>query len=525
MRFRIAAALCAGVVLFCFTRLNYAHWPLPWPDEALFSSPAAALAAGEGFRTPVLAGLIPGMERATLWNSPLYMTLTGLVYALTGESQPVARSVSLAAGFFALFVFAGLAGTLLENRRLAFIAPTLVALDPVFQRAANVARMDMLTLLFYFSAIHFFVRISPAASSPLPGRRKDGAALIGGAAVGLAASSHPIAVLLAPIALCLLLPDLRRLALAVLGALLALGPWLIYIARNFALFELQFVSQLVRKQSIATLFGGDTGGVFVVYAAQFGGGRILMIAALLAAGTALAGGFFLAWRRRNSPAGQMDLRLALAAGATFGLALAASEAWYPIYVTPLLLCLALRLVDRTPVTVRPLAEFDGAPRPRTRPLYKTLAERAPLWLLAGTLIAGALTITINGVRLDLPLKIANALNLAVDSVAAAGCRSVYLRVRPDPYFALRRAHPALEILEFVPGKLQFDADPGSGANQTAYLRERYKTIDCFLLDDNAAWEPILSAYLVERRSEFRVKRLPIAAPLEPMSLWQRSPVP
>lgn len=523
MKLRIAAALCASVVLFCLTRLNYAHWPLPWPDEALFSSPAAALAAGAGFRTPVLVGLIPGMERATLWNSPLYMTLTAAAYSLTGESQRVARSVSLVAGFIALFLFAAIAQSLISSRRLAFIAPLLLALDPVFQRAANVARMDMLTLLFYFAAIYAFVRISPAAANPPGGRRRDAAALAGGAAVGLAASSHPIAVLLAPIALCLLFPDFRRLALAVVGGLIALVPWLIYIARNFALFELQFVSQLVRKKSIATLFGGDTGGVFVVYAAQFGGGRILMVAVLLAAAAALAGGLFLAWRRRDAPAGQLDLRLALAAGATFTLALAASEAWYPLYVTPLLLCLALRIVDRTPATVRPLAEFDGAPRPRTRPLYKSLVDHAPLWLLSGTLIAGTLSVALRGWRAELPEKIDHALALA--NTAVDGCRSVYLRVRPDPYFVLRRTRPELEVLEFVPGKLQFDADPDSGASQSAYLQDRYNTIDCFLLDDNSAWEPILSAYLAERRAEFQVQRLPVADALDPMSLWRRIPAP
>lgn len=523
MKLRIAAALCASVVLFCLTRLNYAHWPLPWPDEALFSSPAAALAAGAGFRTPVLVGLIPGMERATLWNSPLYMTVVAAAYLLTGESQIVARSVSLVAGFVALFLFAAIAQSLLSSRRLAFLAPILLAFDPVFQRAANVARMDMLTLLFYFAAIYAFVRISPAAAAPLAGRRRDAAAFAGGLAVGLAASSHPIAVLLGPIALCLLFADFRRLALAVLGGLVALIPWLIYIARNVALFELQFVSQLVRKKSIATLFGGDTGGVFVVYAAQFGGGKLLMLAALLSVAAALAGGFFLAWRRRDTPAGQMDLRLALAAGLTFLLALAASEAWYPLYVTPLLLCLALRLADRTPPAVRPLAEFDGAPRPRTRPLYKNLAERTPVWLLGGTLFAGTLTVALHGWRAELPQKIDHALDLA--SAAVDGCRSVYLRVRPDPYFALRAQRPELEVLEFVPGKLQFDADPASGASQRAFLENRYNTIDCFLLDENAAWEPILSAYLNERRAGFRMERLSVQAPLEPMFLWRRSTPP
>lgn len=523
MKLRIAAALAAGVVLFCLTRLNYAHWPLPWPDEALFSSPAAALSAGDGFRTPVLIGLIPGMERATLWNSPLYMTVAAAAYSLTGESQLVARSVSLVAGILALLLFSAIAGTLLTRRRLVFLAPVLLAFDPVFQRAANVARMDMLTLMFYLAAIYAFVKISPAHATPLVGRRRDAAALAGGAAVGLAASSHPIAVLLAPIALCLLFADFRRLALAVIGGLIALVPWLIYIARNFALFELQFVSQLVRKKSIATLFGGDTGGVFVVYAAQFGGGKILMLAALLSVATALAGGLFLAWRRRDTLAGRMDLRLALAAGVTFVLALAASEAWYPLYVTPLLLLVVLRLVDRTPPAIRPLAEFDGAPRPRARPLYQSLAERTPLLLLGGVLVAGSLSITIRGWRADLPRKIDHALTSA--GAAVVGCRTVYLRVRPDPYFHLRRTRPELEVLEFVPGKLQFDGDPISGASQGAYLNKRYDTIDCFLLDDNAAWEPILSRYLADRRAEFQIEGLPIAAPLDPMTLWRRSAPP
>lgn len=474
-------------VLIVLTRITSSYWPFVWPDEALFSSPAAELAAGRPFSTPVLAGLVPGMEKATLWNSPLYMLALSGVYSFTGESLFAGRTLSLVIGFGVLVVFSAILRLTIEQKWLRTILLFLFAIDPTFYRTANTIRMDVLTLFFFLSTLLFLVQREGTAD---PSKRLR-SALFAGAATGLAALSHPAAILLIPILFIFLLPEIKHLILAGIAALIVVSTWLVYIIPNWDIFQVQFAAQLTRKGSMFSLWGGDTGGIFIVYLSQYGAGKWGML--LVALLTSTAGGLF-AYRWIRTGVDGLTRKIGLAYGIALPLVLFLSEGWYAVYVGPLLLLILGRFADR---------EEKG--RPSKSPARTLVAFACIVFLLSNALLIGQKTFSHH-----LP----DAVQAYEERIAndLSACRSIYIRYRPDPYFILRRAKPEMEILEFIPGKLRI-ADPSS-------LRSRYDGIECFFLDGNGSWEPYLTQYLDATAPLFETARLDYRQ-LDPATLWVR----
>ncbi len=481
-------------VLFLLTRINYTVWPLVWPDEALFSSPAASLARDGVFASPVLEGLIPGMDRATLWNSPLFMVLLAGIYSFTGESLHVARFFSFLLGCGALVVFLRVTRIFIAHRLLALLVTTVLALDPNFQRAANTARMDILTLLFFLTALFFLVRArlladqGPAAGVQRRSRQKFAYA---GLAIGLAAVSHPVAIVLLPVALVFALPGWRNGGWIAVGMVLPLAAWSVYIIPNFDLFEVQFLAQLTRKQSMLSSWE-ETGGPLVVFAAQFGGPKPVMAAALLIVALVLITG---AVRALRAVVGQVEglfARVFFSFAIVLALVMLLSEAWYPVYVTPLLLL----------VVAIPAAEVGSGK-----------GRRIALGVVSAFFFGATIVlIARHHFLLRTPQAVRSFETRAVE--LASGCRTVYVRVRPDPYFLYRNLYPEMEVLEFVPGKLQFRGDGLA-------LKRRYDTIDCFLLDPNDSWEPFLTRYLRGRGNRFSTEGIERFGSLESATLYRR----
>ena len=522
--------LAACLLLFGLTRLHYAYWPLAWPDEALFSSPAAELAARGVFATPVLDGLLPGMERATLWNSPLYMVLLSGVYLFTGESQVIARGLALVCGFVALFLFYTIARRLFttiaeqatrqRSLLIAGLATLLLALDPTFHRAANTARMDMLTLCFLLGSLWFLIdTFAPNGTRKSSARPLDPRFLLAGICAGLAGLSHPAGILAVPVILIFAFPRWRDAVAGGLGAALGIAPWLFYIVPNLELFQVQFLSQLVRKGGmLEAAAGGDTGGVLVVYFSQYGGTRLMMIFALLIL-TATIGAVTLRllntlMQKTGDEPTSLTTRIYLAFATTTVLVILASEAWYALYVGPYWLLAAGLLIVTRPAPAHP---YLGRLLPLTR--------LGTLLTVVFFLVAPAYFSIRHRIQLDTPTQVQRFETRLVN--VAATCSSIYLRVRPDPYFRLREAYPNMEVLEFVPGKLQiggrqdFFQTRYNVPNFPAYLERRFDTIDCFLLDDHGDWEPLLTAYLDRNRAAFSGLRIAAEKPLEPVTLWRR----
>ncbi|MBX7059267.1 MAG: hypothetical protein K1X75_14475 [Leptospirales bacterium] len=516
LRRSLVIALPSIAALLLGRHFTASFLPPVWPDEALFSSPAASLAAGGPFATRVLSGLIPGMDQATLWNSPLYMLLLSAVYQFSGESLEAARWLSTALAAMTLLAFQMLARDLLRSSLLAALSGVAVALDPLFLRSANAARMDMLALGLSLTAMWALLRSSRLALLEQEQPRSLRYALLGGMAIGGAACSHPIAIVLAPLAVVALWPHWRGLRAAVIGALLTSCAWIYYILSNWSLFQVQFLSQLRRKSDIVQWSGGDTGGVFVVYLAQYSLRRPGMMLVALLIGASLALGLWQGWRLLHKegagrpltwrnllrfPAQQFWrrppelLRFSIMSAALFAMTLAASEMWYPLQFNAYLILLAAMIAETGSWRVAPAA--------------------------LAFLLFPALSAYYVHHASQRHLASAYRQRLQDESAAAAECRRVYLRVRPDPYFELGRNHPRVERLEFVPGKLRFGVDPESGKSPAAFLIQRYEQIDCFLLDANHSWEPLLHLYLWSQAGQWEVRRLPAIEHLEAAWLWRR----
>jgi hypothetical protein len=94
--------------------------------------------------------------------------------------------------------------------------------------------------------------------------------------------------------------------------------------------------------------------------------------------------------------------------------------------------------------------------------------------------------------------------------AVQGCKNVYLRVRPDPYFHLRAEHPEIRVFEFIPGKLRLEKAP-----------ERLFHLDCYLIDANGTWEPTLTQYLAAHQDEFTLTKIDAHTIIPEVYLWRR----
>ena len=532
---RLLPWLSAGFSLFILTRINYLYWPYVWPDEALFSSPAAALANGDGFATLVLKGLIPGMEEATLWNSPLFMVLLSGVYLITGESLEVARGLSFCLALLCLGVFHGLTGLLLKpisgesdggpdqeksRRNIALIRLVLLlllTLDLSFSRAANTARMDMLTCLWFLACLYssiygYQIRLHA------PGRSRFWF-FIAGLCTGLAGSSHPIGIILIPVVLIFCLPSLINLFIAGFGGLVAFSGWLIYILRHYELFQLQFLKQLERKRDIFNFWGGDTGGFLKVYSSQYGGSAPVMGAILLLLTLIVCAGILYLLLRPGRRRFDLHARFFAVFLTVLTLVLLASEGWYALYAGPLILLM-------TAILSLNAADSETDPtnsKKSSGPLYWLLRSVAPLAALF--FLGSSFLFTARNLYYQTPVQVQNYNRRVLVEIDGAGCRQVYLRVRPDPYFLLRKHRPEIEALQFIPGKLLPECPPESPAcsarfaKDRARLYRRYDELDCFLLDKNDAWEPLLRDYM--KGKSFTKTRIQANQPLEDGFLYKR----
>ncbi|HBS06406.1 MAG TPA: hypothetical protein DEA96_15670 [Leptospiraceae bacterium] len=463
--------------------------PPPWPDEALFSNPAHELARGNGFRTMVLEGLVPGMEEATLWNSPLYMVVLSGAYLGADESLALGRAVSLIIAIVILLVFTGFLQSLQIDAPVLFIAPLLLALDPTFVRGANVIRMDGLCLLFCMLALQFSFRAFQF--------QRDHYSFLAGVFLGLGALSHPAALYGVAFVVLFHLFRWRGLFFAICGVLLALSPWLAYIASNWDIFQLQFLSQLVRKSGLLTLWGGPTGGVFVVFTSQYGGGFFSMIlVGLLVA--AVAGQWLWLWKDMVSDNGMFQWKtawsgtlLAFRQNRYFLLSLAwpavtlfcmlSVEGWYAMHSFPYLLL--------------------GSAALFALPYKESRLRLRGVWILR-TFAAGILLLSLLNTYRHLSKDTDEIVDGALERMVqqAGKCDSVFVRMIPDPYFALRASNPDIRYLEFVPARLSF---PAESVDQQATL----ESVDCFILDDTGRESGKADAYIQNNRERF--ERIPL----------------
>ncbi len=226
------------------------RYPPIWPDEVLFMSPSDSLARGAGMGTEVLAGFIPGIELYTFWLPPGYfITLAGL-FLVFGPAHHllVMRLLSWVLGLVLLGASWITLRRLTSQSWIIWPSLMLLATHPAFVRAANLGRMEMLTLVCIIISAYFYLRFLDAGE----GRLLAAAGFLG----GVACLYHPAgAVILAALALHRLATSgVRALAIRetyfLFGSVfIPIAVWLIYILRAPHLFFVQFGGQFTRKVS------------------------------------------------------------------------------------------------------------------------------------------------------------------------------------------------------------------------------------------------------------------------------------
>ncbi|MDH5654974.1 MAG: hypothetical protein OEZ34_03640 [Spirochaetia bacterium] len=470
-----------------------------WPDEALFSSPAANLAENGSFSTPVLYGLIPGMDRATLWNSPLFMVFLSGVYFFTGENLLWARTLSLVFAFFALYYFLRNLELIISERIMLLFIPLILVFDLTFQRSANTARMDMLTLLFFLMT-HQQLLLAFMENNPALDKKRF---FLAGIFTGLAGLSHPFAVILIGVHAVYAFPDYKKFLISILGTAASFSLWLFYIIPNFNLFLLQFSLQIQRKPNLFSLWGGDTGGIFKVFFSQYGGSFALMISGFLIFLAIAALILYHIKDLKNNFLKDPFFRILSAFILITGFALISSEGWYVLYCGPFFLLVLAYLSSRAKIDMNKIYNL--------KPSF--IRNDLSLVLLSVFFIFSSVYYTGKHHFIKKTPAVSKSFLQATVPLISK-CSSIYLRVRPDPYFHLRKQKPKIEVLEFIPGKLMIEKDQKD-------LFRRLDKIECFFLDANDSWEPNISNYISANRYDFERIHIYYADPVGKNTLYRR----
>jgi hypothetical protein len=243
---------CGGVIsVYALVTLPILlTFPPPWPDEVILYSPAAALARGQGMGTAVLTGFLPGIDHYTYWQPPGYFFFLSLALRLVAPAHHFVamRLFSWLLGVVALWRGAAILKRLAVGPGPAFVSLAVLATQVSFIQAANVGRMEMLTLASTLAALNCYLAYRE--------KRRWRSLAEAGFLAGLAMLCHPAGILVPAVMVAHEVAAPRsggkgvKEVLAFLGCVLvAFLPWFAYIAQAPGLFSTQMLAQSVRKSS------------------------------------------------------------------------------------------------------------------------------------------------------------------------------------------------------------------------------------------------------------------------------------
>ncbi len=412
------------------------RYPPVWPDEALFASPSDSLARGSGMGTPVLAGFIPGMDRYTFWLPPGYFLALAALFRIFHPVNQVLvmRLFSWALGAALLGICWHILRRISPRSGMVWLSLLLLATHATLIRAANLGRMDMLTLVCGTASVALYLEFLEREGS----RWAAGAGFF----AGLAFLCHPAgAVFLAAlVANHLKSAGLKSLAkpqarLFFGSFLLPLVPWLIYLLRAPGLFLLQFGGQLNRKASATgTLLIHEPATRWLIRPLQFaewGPKGPLTFSDVLFVFVFLVAVLLLAFSGREKTRASV-LGLWVLAG--YCLNLATLEDWYPIYfVVPMVLLLGWGAAS----TQYPWARAIG---------------------VAALLVGIAWNVVQAELVLKGPFGDWKAYRKYASALAEqipAGSKVILMAI-PDPYFGLQMENKGYRLYEFAPEGIPVD---------------------------------------------------------------------
>ncbi len=213
------------------------------PDEGLFIQPAQNLTEGKGMGTPLLDGLLPGIDQRTYWQPPVYFLALSAWGKLFGFDLLSARWFNRLLGVLGLLLLFTLARRWGLPSGVSLFCVLWTALDLHYQYDANIARMDMLNLVFLLASVMAFTEGMKSQS--------ELAFLTSGVFGALAVLTHLVSVP-AVFALLIYLAVRRSIKQAVwffLPLLLGLLGWLAYALQDWTAFVGQMALQFQRKET------------------------------------------------------------------------------------------------------------------------------------------------------------------------------------------------------------------------------------------------------------------------------------
>lgn len=204
------------------------------PDESLCAAIAWTLWTQGRLATDLLAGALPGIERHVYWTPPFYYLVLAGWQGLWGSGLLSVRCLSLVVGSAVLVL-------LWQRRRsvgpAAWTASALVLYDPLFQRAASMARMDVLA-----------IALTVAALTAVERSRSRRGCLVAGALAATAFLTHPLgAAALIAVGLTCLCRGRPTLVAFLLGSTPPLLAWTLYICLDVDAFAAQLQLQMAIK--------------------------------------------------------------------------------------------------------------------------------------------------------------------------------------------------------------------------------------------------------------------------------------
>ncbi|PKA03371.1 UDP phosphate-alpha-4-amino-4-deoxy-L- arabinose arabinosyl transferase [Leptospira ellisii] len=444
------------------------EFPPVWPDEVLFYSPAQDFAEFGTLRTAVLEGLIPGMEKVTLWMPPLYLFTGGLwmKYAYPGiEGLRLFTSV-IAAFCIALFY--------LILRRIgfspwsAFFSCLLLTTDLLFLRVGTMARMQCICLLFALCALFLLSRSALDEIPHKAGIWEGGAA---GFFLGLSFLSHPFGSVFGIPSLYLLW---RRKSLYLPwfwgGGILPLAIWIVWLLPNWDSFLFQFGLQFGRKKELFSLFSALTKVKILIGGYENPGVRILFYVFLFAG----------IWINRKllSEKKERFLYLFVWIGGTLFFLFLSTEFYYVMYLT------------------LPISALGGI-------LLEESDRKRVIYTSSGILFCNLIVLFLAyrkvgflNPEFDLGKKFSEEIVAELKY-----SKKVYLQAIPDPYFHLRKNYPDQKVLEFIPGELPVPSES---------FVKTLDSIDTFVFSEGTKRNETVETYLKENSPQFYKKTVSVS---------------